>query len=430
MSTLMPQTMGLLQQRGEPALLGRTPEKLPSIESAFGIYLVDDLGNQFIDGISGAYAAVLGYSHPAMRAALADCGSVVPFVHNARFSNIWADELAEKLTEHFVLPDHRVYFSVSGADGLEAAMRISHVCAPPERKTGTFCSLRFSYHGATLGGLSASGHLKARQDYVGALKTDSVLVPAPLDGASIEDCLSAVEQAIREKPICAMIVEPVMGNAAGSAPLPTEYLVGVQQLCTAHGVGLIADEITSGFGRTGPALASKLAGLSPDITVVGKALTAGYFPISAALVSPSILERLPLRFTLLGHSHSAQPIGARLGLAAVNEIERLRPRIDELAAHLNALLTDGLKGSAVVEIQGRGLLYSIKLDPSYRIFQGRVSPSTIAYERALKEGLLTMPGSRLTDSGTTEEHLTIAPAYSMTDGELEEMITRLARALE
>jgi adenosylmethionine-8-amino-7-oxononanoate aminotransferase len=407
------------------AVLNRNPLlRLPTIANANEFYLIEENGTRYLDGISGAYAAIFGYSNAALAEEMSRVASTLPYIHNARFSNIHAEELALLLRTVFG-HEYCTYYSVSGADGVEAAIRIcqAYQLARGLPRRNKIAALSLSYHGSTLGALAATGHRPARRDYELLLR-EVVRIAAPVDvdgptGHTSAKCIADIAELLNGplgQNIAGCIVEPVLGNAAGSVPLPMTYLAELARLCRAHDVVLIADEVTTGLGRTGPALAASQAGIRPDIVVLGKALTAGYFPLSAVLVAPDVAAGLTGDTNLLGHTHAAHPIGAAVAVAVIQRL--MSPHALEakrrVEVHLAQEMAALREQPAVVSVRGRGLLYSVAFDSSF--FQSRYGKraSEIVYKSCLDNGLLVMPGIALgNDDIVVSDHITIAPAFNM-----------------
>ncbi len=427
--------------------INRVPEqKLRTLYRADRFDLIDTRDRRYLDAVSGAYAAIFGYTNPDISSVMADASATLPFVHNARFRNVYADEFARRLATYVGDQSYRVYFSVSGSDGVEAAIRIAllyQISKHGPARTRT-AALRYSYHGSTHGALSATGHLPARRCYADTL-ADVVRLTPPIHAAEpaygtpvsgmTDACTAEAERVLGATDalgLAAFVVEPVMGNAAGSVALPREYLRRVADLCAQQDVVLIADEVTTGLGRAGPPTACMLSAVRPDILVLGKAITAGYFPMSAVLVSERIAAALSPDLNLLGHTHSAHPIGAAIGIRVLDRLadEELAENKTAIAAEMKGVSSEIEELTSVKYVRGTGLLYSVAFDTEYyQRVHGR-SASSVVYDLCLEQGLLVMPGTCVDENrGVLSDHITLAPAFSMGPGEVEAIFDRLKSAL-
>ncbi|MFK4484964.1 aminotransferase class III-fold pyridoxal phosphate-dependent enzyme [Bradyrhizobium sp. USDA 336] len=426
------------------AILGRQPhQQLRTISRAEGFALIDTSGKRYTDGISGAYAAVLGYSEVDLAECLFETSSLLPYVHSARFDNAYAVSLADKLSGSLHGVKYRAYFSVSGSDGVEAALRIarSYQHSVGSRRRWRTIALSYSYHGSTLGALTVTGHETARRSYT-ELLGDVIRIAPPIKALTAGSAKNEndrpyqqLENAFEEplvNDVAAFVIEPVLGNAAGCSPIPQDYAERVSALCHRHRILLICDEITTGLWRTGPVYSSERLGMKPDILILGKAITAGYFPMSVVLVADHIAEALTAEVNLLGHTHSAHPVGAALGSRVIEHLKS--PGISANRAQLERVFFERLSSLVgvlpVVGVRGAGLLYSVCLDHDY--FQKRCSRngSSIVYEQALEAGILTMPGVCASVGGQVlSDHLTLAPAFNMPQQTLHDFVDTLTGVL-
>ncbi|WP_175790359.1 aminotransferase class III-fold pyridoxal phosphate-dependent enzyme [Burkholderia ambifaria] len=414
------------------ALLGRVPgAALPRIVASRGHDLIDQTGSRYLDAISGAYAAILGYDLMSTVEVMTSAAEKLPYVHNARFDTDESAALAQRLSDLAGDPGYHVYFSVSGADGVEAALRIAAAAGRVRagRSRTALASLGYSYHGSTGFALSATGHAAARSGYAGHLKPVHRLdlmrwvrsergyqADWKRDEADIEDSIGEQTGAI--------VLEPMLGNAAGCVEIPDQTLSAIAAVCERNDIVLIADEVSVGTWRTSGISLSLSKGVRPDIIVLGKALTAGLFPLSAVLVSPRIVAKLN-DVNLLGHTHGAHPVGCATALHVVSQVVEpaFQRHMLQLGIHFEAKLRDLGQQSGVVAIRGRGLMYSVCLD-SIR------GGSAKLYSACLSRGLLVMPGMTSGDNGEqVSDHVTLAPAFNMQIKVLDNVVDRLADAL-
>lgn len=318
-----------------------------------GVWLEDDRGERHLDAIAGYAAITVGRNHPvlldALRQAL-DSGlpSLVQFE-----ANPLAGALAERLLETTGRTGDRVYFTNSGTEGVEAAIKFAR--AATGRGRLLHCSRGF--HGLTLGSLSLNGNHGLREGFGPLL---SGVVEIPFGDAD------ALAGALAAEPTAAFIVESVQGKTLAVAE--DEWLRTTQRLCREHGALLIADEVQTGLGRTGAILGTDHAGIRPDIVILSKALSAGMVPVGAVIARAEVVDGV---FTSMARSlvHSStfkeNVLAMVAGLASLQVLGE--ERLEERARVLGARLRSGLESVAertgcIRAVRGRGLMLGIELD--------------------------------------------------------------------
>ncbi|MFC5428826.1 aminotransferase class III-fold pyridoxal phosphate-dependent enzyme [Paraburkholderia denitrificans] len=421
------------------ALLGRSPgQGLPRIVSSRGHEIVGQSGEQYLDAISGAYAAILGYSLCSVTTAMYAAAARLPYVHNARFDSCESVALANLLSELGGSAGYQVYLSVSGADGVEAALRIAAAYGEVRGRSyqRQWAALPNSYHGSSGFALSTTGHAAARGRYELELKRITrldllrwVRTPRGFDADWTTD-RAEIERAIG-KDIGVVILEPMLGNAAGCVEMPDSTLAAIAAVCRERDIVLISDEVSVGMWRTDGLSLSQSKGVDPDIIVLGKALTAGLFPLSAVLVSPRIALALQGKANLLGHTHAAHPIGCAVALDVLRHLTlpRFQSDVEGLKDAFATRLADLLRLERVRAIRGRGLMYSVCLNtPEDETVSGPIGERL--YAACLSRGLLVMPGEvRGTDGVRVSDHITLAPAFNMPVRTLNHVVHVLTDAL-
>ena len=300
-------------------------DPLPVIVRGEGIYLFDDQGHRYLDAISSWWACALGHGHPRIVAAIQKQAAELQHSILGNLSHPRAVELAAKLAGLMPTPDRHVLFSSDGASAVEAALKISlqywHNVGRPEKQR--FAALEESYHGDTLGAV-AVGYLDHFHK-----PFNSVVFPA-FRASPQSDGLAGVADMITKHAdeLAAVIVEPLCQGAAGMKMYPADYLRQLGELCRNQNMLLIVDEIATGFGRTGRMFAFEHAGIDPDIVCVGKALSGGYLPISAAIVKDDIYQTFsdkPADHTFYhGHTFCGNPIAAAAAMEALTLYEQER----------------------------------------------------------------------------------------------------------
>src|SRR5580698_7043692 len=319
-----------------PHFFPRDPKsRLLKVSHGRGIYLYDDASRRYIDGGMGAGAACLGHAHPRLSAALARQAEKVAFAHTSLFVSEPLLQLSEMLVARFE-PGARVYFVSGGSEGIETALKIARsyqlALGRPDRTRVAARSI--SYHGATLGALSATGLARRRAPYepmllpvFRAVTSYCYRCPFGLEQPSCEiGCAADVESLTSRNrdTLAAVLMEPVIGASAPGVVTPPGYLNRIAAACAAEDVLLIADEVLCGMGRTGRFLAAEHDGVLPDIVVLSKGLGAGHMPLGAVLVRQRVYEAISTAapgHLVHGFTYSGTPLAAALGVEVLRIID-------------------------------------------------------------------------------------------------------------
>ena len=328
-----------------------------------GSVVYDNHGNQYIDGMASLWYCAVGHGRSDMAEAIArQAGTLAAYSTFDPFTNEPAEELAEKLVAIGPIPKSRIFFTSSGSESVDTAMklaRLAHVqSGHPERTL--IISRQRGYHGTTYGGTSAQGIPPNREGY-GPLVGDVEQVGAD----DIEAMATLMAQ--RGNTIAAVLVEPLQG--AGGVFPPTEgYLESVRRLCDQHGAFLIFDEVISGFGRLGTWFAADHYKVVPDLMTFAKAVTSGYQPLGGVFVGPAV--RAPLEadanfFLRTGFTYSGHPTACAAALKNIEILER-----EDLLArsvHIGKRLSTGLQSLAddglIASIRGDGAVWAASHHP-------------------------------------------------------------------
>jgi adenosylmethionine-8-amino-7-oxononanoate aminotransferase len=325
-----------------------------------GVTVTDIDGNRLIDAVGGLWNVNLGYSCAPVKAAIARQLDALPYYSTFRgTSNDAVIELSWMLREFFE-PDglSRAFFTSGGSDSVEVALRLARQYHKIRGEAGRikFLSLKKGYHGTHTLGASVNGNANFRTMYE-PLLPGCYHIPAPYtyrnpfnetDPARLAQlCLAALEDEIRfqdASTIAAFIREPVLG--AGGVIAPHEsFMPGVREICTRHGILLIADEVITAFGRTGSWTGSRHWGVKPDLLCSAKAITNGYFPFGAVMIADAVAEAFEADKTGKaaigsGYTYSGHPVGAAAAIACLQETLRLK--INDNAGARGAQLHAGL----------------------------------------------------------------------------------------
>ena len=309
------------------------PPPLPIVRGK-GVYLYTEDGRRLLDGISSWWVNIHGHAHPRLNQALTDQARRLEHVVFAGCTHEPAVALAERLLA--ILPPGltRVFYSDNGSTAVEVALKLAcqywqNLDQPQRRK---FITLQYAYHGDTVGAMSVSADSLFTRAFT-PLLFEVARVDAPycyrcplgLSRATCRiDCLGSLEDALRRAgdEVAAVVIEPMLQAAGGMIVWPSEFLDGVRALCTRYGTLLVADEVLTGFGRTGRMFACEHAAVSPDIICLSKALTAGYLPLAATVTTETIyqafLSRDRAKTFFHGHSFTANPLACSVAIASLD----------------------------------------------------------------------------------------------------------------
>ncbi|GGE18442.1 hypothetical protein SAMN05421774_105230 [Gemmobacter megaterium] len=355
------------------------------VTSAQGTRIRDIDGHEVVDGVGGLWNVNLGYSCQPVKEAIAAQLDRLPYYSIFRgTSNDCVIELAEDLRAFFA-PDGltRAFFTSGGSDSVETALRLARQYHKIRGQAGRvkYLSLKKGYHGTHFGGASVNGNANFRTAYE-PLLPGCHHIPAPYtyrnpfnesDPARLSHlCLAALEDEIAFQgagTIAAFIMEPILG-AGGVIPPHPDFMPGVEAICRKHGILLIADEVITAFGRTGAWSGSRLWGVKPDFMCTAKAITNGYFPFGAVMISEGVADVFETDATgraAIGHgyTYSGHPVGAAAALACLRETQRLN--VVENAAARGTQLFDGLKAlqtryDLIGDVRGgHGLMLAVEL---------------------------------------------------------------------
>ena len=415
-----------------------------------GCYLIDSAGKRYLDGSGGAAVSCLGHSDQAVIAAIKAQLDQLAFAHTGFFTSEPAEALADLLIEHAPEGLDRVYLVSGGSEATEAAIKLARQYwvekGQPDR--GRLIARKQSYHGNTIGALSAGGNEWRRAQFAPLLLDVSHIDPCyeyrlkrddeSPEAYGLRAANALEEELLRVGPetVMAFMAEPVVGATSGAlAPAPG-YFKRVREICDQYGILLILDEVMCGMGRTGSLFACEQDGITPDIVCIAKGLGAGYQPIGAMLCSAEIYQTIAdgTGFFQHGHTYLGHPAAAAGGLAVVSSIldRGLIHRVQQQGDKLHNKLTERFgQHSHVGDIRGRGLFRGIELvadretkapfDPA-RGIAGKIKKA------AFEAGLICYPMSGTID-GRLGDHILIAPPFIIEDPQLDELIDKLETAI-
>ncbi len=391
-------------------------EELPPIviEHGKGIKLYDINGKEYYDVVSSWWCNLLGHCNPRINAAVKNQLDTLEHVIFANFSHKPAITLCEKLAK--VLPQGlcKFNFTDNGSSAIEAAMKVSfqyHAqTGNPQKKR--FMALSDAYHGETIGALSVGGVDLYSEIYKPILLDiariegpDCYRCPYGKDRDHCQcECIAKAEQtfALYGKETCALLVEPLLQGSAGMRVYPPLYLKKLRELCDEYNVHLIADEIATGYGRTGKMFAFEHAGVSPDIMCLSKGLTGGYMPMALFVTTQKIYDAFYADYNegkafMHSHTYSGNPLACSAAIEVLNilEDEHIIEKANENAIYFNRIIKEKfLAHKNVGEVRSIGLINAIELvkDKSTKEpFDSKLRTGYQIYKKALQNGVLLRP---------------------------------------
>lgn len=426
---------------------------LPTVVGGDGNYLIDADGRRYLDACGGAAVSCLGHSNATVRKAVKQQMDKIAFAHTSFFTNEPAEELAEFLIKRAPkgIGNGRVMFMGSGSEAMEAALKLArqYHLERGEASRTKIISRKPSYHGNTLGALATGGHAGRRAPFQPIL-IDVDHIDAAYDyrmrkddeseeifGLRMANLLEERIQALGPKNVMAFVAEPVVGASLGTQPAPEGYFRRIREICDKHGVLYIADEVMCGMGRTGTLFALEQEGIHADITTMAKGLGAGYQPIAAVLASETIISAIESGSGQLwnGHTYMSHAIATAGALAVqkVIEDENLLKNVRVRGAQLeNALNLRFGQHANVGNIRGRGLFWTVELvsDKATKTpFPAAQKLAPKIQKAGLELGLMCYPSQGCAD-GTNGDHILLAPSYTSSEAEIEQIVAIIAPAIE
>ncbi len=357
-------------------------EKPLIIEKGKGSYLIDTDGKKYLDGTSSIWVNLHGHRHPALDRAIKTQLDKIAHSTFLGLSNPPAIQLARALIRIAPKGLTRVFYSDNGSTAVEVALKMAvqywQQRRPEAGSKNTFLHLKLAYHGDTIGAVSV-GNIKLFHSRFTSLLFPTVEADPPYCyrcplsltyPACQMACLDPIERIIKERhrELAGFIIEPLVQAAAGMVTAPPGYLKRVRELCTRYHVLLIADEVATGFGRTGKMFACQHEGVTPDLMAISKGLSGGYMPLAATLTTEEIYKGFlgtyaDFKSFFHGHSYTGNPLGCAVALASLDvfqrekTIARLQPKIKTMARLLRPLW----QLPHVGDIRQRGFMAAIEL---------------------------------------------------------------------
>lgn len=415
------------------------------IERGNGVYVVDNRGKRYIEGMAGLWSVALGFSEERLVAAANRQYQQLPFYHS--FFHRTFDplvDLAEKLISIAPSPMSKVFFTNSGSEANDTALKLlwyrANAMGQPRRKK--IITRQRAFHGVTIAASSLTG-LPLNHASFDLIVPDVIRLTCPhlyrqgLPGETEEAFATRLAQELESaiiaadpETICAFIAEPVMG-AGGVIVPPATYWSKVQAVLRKYGILLIADEVITGFGRTGRMFGCETYDITPDIMVVSKQITSSYAPLAALLMSEAVVEPIIQesgRLGALGHGFTAggHPVAAAVALENIRIIEE--EGLVEHAAAMGERLLAGLRGlldhPLVGEVRGVGLLAAVELvtdkeKKTSHLAAGKLAAMVTA--KLLENGVISRPGP---------DAIFFCPPLIINASQIDDIVETLRRSLD
>lgn len=414
------------------------------IERGSGPYLIDTEGRKYLDGTSSIWVNLHGHRHPALDRAVKNQLGKIAHSTLLGASNPPAIELARELTRIAPKGLAHVFYSDDGSTAVEVALKMAvqywqqrHPEAGPKN---TFLHLKLAYHGDTIGAVSVGNielfHARYKPLLFPTVEAEPPYCyrcPLKLTFPSCHmACVDPIEEILstRHRELAGFIIEPLIQAAAGMITQPAGYLGRVRKLCTKYDVLFIADEVATGFGRTGKMFACQHEGVTPDLMAISKGLTGGYMPLAATLATDEIYRAFlgpyeEFKTFFHGHSYTGNPLGCAVALANLNifrtaaTLAQVRSKITSLSRLLQPLYTLPHVG----DIRLQGLMVGIELVQDKTTKEPYPVEARIGHRvaaEAQKRGLLIRPLGNI---------IVLLPPLSITKNELARMVEILYEAI-
>ncbi len=420
----------------------------PQLAGARGVYMWDVDGKRYLDGSSGAMVSNIGHSHPHVQAALRRQIEKFTFGYRLHFQTEPSEALAARTAALAPEGMDKVFFVSGGSEAVESAIKLARQWAVVTGQESRWKVIsRFpSYHGCTLGALAVTGYDPLTRPFAPMMQA-MPKVPAPrayLDGLDADDPATGAhyaslfeERILDEGPetVLAFLVEPVGGAATGALVPPAGYMAAVREICSRHGVLLIHDEVMSGGGRTGRFFGAEHWRVAPDILALSKGYGAGYAPLGAMVAHQRIVGPVQASGGFLhGFTYAGNPLACAAGLAVLEVIEG--EGLVANATRIGDRLKAGLAGlmdrhDFIGDVRGKGLLLAFELvadRATMKPLPAALNAHHELVELAYAEGLIIY--SRRTRGGREGDHFMVCPPMVATEDHVDEILDKLARALD
>ncbi len=423
---------------------------IPTIDRGEGVYLYDRSGKRYLDGSSGPLACNIGHGVREIAEALMEQTEKVSFVFHTQFTNEPIEKFADLISDMAPGDLNRVLFVSSGSEASEMAGKIAHQyhLERGEGRKELVVSRWLSYHGMTTGALSMSGLVARRRDFANSLLPYPKIQPcycyrcpfkSEYPGCGIA-CAHKLREAIQltgPEYISAFIAEPVVGAAAGAITPPPEYFKIIRELCDEFDILFIADEVMTGFWRTGKNFGIDHWDVVPDMITFGKGASAGYFPLAGVIVTERLYQVLRDgrgKFAPL-HTYQGTPLAGAVGTRIIEYCKRndLCGNVNRVEGYLMDQLNTLYTYPIVGDVRGKGLMTGIEFVRDKETkepfdFKEFAKLSQLTSRKAFENGLIIYPGGGTVD-GYRGDHILVAPPLTISKDEIDELIFLLNQTI-
>ena len=419
---------------------------LPTATRAEGVWIEDADGRRYLDAAGGAIVVNVGHGDRSVTNAIAEHLACLDYVHGTAFTTEALEAYADELAPLLPMADPRVYPVSGGSEAVETAIKLArayHVARGQDRSV--VIGRWGSYHGNTLGALDAGGKRALRRPYEPWLGRFEHVEPAyeyrcpnpDHPNACGRFLVDRLERAIVETGpdrVAAFVVEPIAGATLAAAVPPDDYLPAVADVCRRHGVLLIADEVMTGFGRTGAWFGVDQWGVRPDIVTAGKGSTSGYVPFGFAACSGDVYETVRPNGFVHGFTWSHNGLGAAAAHAVLRRlrdgalVDASRAQGERLLKELASALADT---PIAGDVRGIGLMIGIELvaDRDDKRAFARGERATERVVAAARDADLLLYSSTGHVDGTDGDLLMLGPPFTVSDDELGLIVERTRAAI-
>lgn len=429
------------------SLFSRGPA-LPSVQRAEGCWITDSAGNRYLDAASGALVVNVGHNDSRVNSAIRRQLDAVAYVHPTTFSSEVLEEYGSLLASKLPMDAPAIYPVSGGSEAVETALKAARAfhLANDEPARTVVIGRDLSYHGNSIGALDVSGRHSLRQPYLPWLgragRVPGVLeyrCPNPRHPRNCStwhaDALQAEIESIGPERVAAFIAEPIGGAASGAAVPPDDYWHEITEVCRRHRVLIIADEVMTGFGRTGKWFAAEHFELQPDIMTMAKGASSGYWPLGLCALSHEVAATLREAGFTHGFTFSHHIVGAAAGRAVVKRLDELRlvDKAEVRGRYLGKALRASIGDHPLVgDIRGLGLLWAVELVRDRDVKEPFPPEEQVAARlttAARSRGLLLYPSTGCAGGGAGDVVM-VGPPLVVSEDEIETLAERLADAIK
>lgn len=421
----------------------------PVVERGEGIYLYDTKGRKYIDGSGGSSVVTsIGHGNKRVAAVMARQAETIAFSPAHCFANTPHIELCQKIAELAPEGMQHSFLLSGGSEATENAVKFARQYEFERNNRGKFTVIgRWQgFHGNTFGAMEFSGITYRRRIY-GPMLGHSVKIPpcfcyrcdwGRTYGNCNLECAQALKKAIRQEGpenVLAFMAEPVVGAALGGVPAVPEYFPLIREICDEFDILFIADEVMTGFGRTGANFGLDHWHVIPDIIATGKGISGGYTPLAAVILRDTIMNLLREKHSNFrgGHTYCGNPLSARVGIEVLNIIQE--QNLIENSRRMGLRLLEGLRKlldhPTVGDVRGKGLMAGVEFVRNKQTkepFPVEYKFGKRLFEEAFARGLVVFAASGTVD-GVAGDHILLAPPFIITASQVDDLVGILDEAI-